>query len=183
MLRPSDRATNDPLPSCFFSLLPPVCACFALRRVCVCSVCPLILAFSASSSSSSSSSASTLPLHSRTFAPPPTSLKGLRACLRCGLLKTFQSFYDVGCDNCPFLNLSDSSDLVSRCTSSSYVGSVAVLNPHDSWMARYVHIGAGALPGVYAVGVTGTFDREVLDILGERGVKWRCRPEGFVPDK
>jgi hypothetical protein len=38
----------------------------------------------------------------------PSSLKGVRACKRCGILKTIDQFIEEGCENCPFL------DMVSR---------------------------------------------------------------------
>jgi transcription elongation factor SPT4 len=39
----------------------------------------------------------------------PNSLKGIRACKRCGILKTLDQFVNEGCENCPFL------DMVRRC--------------------------------------------------------------------
>ena len=39
----------------------------------------------------------------------PNDLKSLRACLRCSLLKSFQQFYENGCENCDhFLYMKDS---------------------------------------------------------------------------
>jgi len=35
----------------------------------------------------------------------PNQLRGIRACKRCGLLKTLDQFIDEGCDNCPFLDM------------------------------------------------------------------------------
>jgi transcription elongation factor SPT4 len=35
----------------------------------------------------------------------PNSLKGIRACKRCGILKTLDQFVNEGCDNCPFLDM------------------------------------------------------------------------------
>lgn len=35
----------------------------------------------------------------------PTSMKTMRACKRCGLLKTIDQFIDEGCENCPFLDM------------------------------------------------------------------------------
>jgi hypothetical protein len=35
----------------------------------------------------------------------PTSMKGIRACKRCGLLKTVDQFINEGCENCPFLEM------------------------------------------------------------------------------
>ena len=42
-------------------------------------------------------------------ASTPGSLRGIRACKRCGLLKTMEQFVNEGCENCPFL------DMVSVC--------------------------------------------------------------------
>jgi transcription elongation factor SPT4 len=37
-------------------------------------------------------------------AEPPMELgRALRCCMRCRLLKSFDQFFDQGCDNCPFL--------------------------------------------------------------------------------
>ena len=38
-------------------------------------------------------------------ATAPSSLKGVRACKRCGLLKTLDQFISEGCENCPFLDM------------------------------------------------------------------------------
>ena len=35
----------------------------------------------------------------------PNSMKGVRACKRCGILKTIDQFIDNGCENCPFLEM------------------------------------------------------------------------------
>eukprot|EP01032_Pedospumella_encystans_P008294 gene8294-9866_t len=35
----------------------------------------------------------------------PDEFKGLRACLRCSLIKTFEQFNDKGCENCEFIDL------------------------------------------------------------------------------
>ena len=38
-------------------------------------------------------------------ASAPTSIKGMRACKRCGILKTLDQFINEGCENCPFLEM------------------------------------------------------------------------------
>jgi Spt4/RpoE2 zinc finger len=38
-------------------------------------------------------------------APVPNALRGIRACKRCGLLKTIDQFLNHGCENCPFLDM------------------------------------------------------------------------------
>ena len=35
----------------------------------------------------------------------PSELKGIRACKRCGILKTLDQFMTQGCENCPFLDM------------------------------------------------------------------------------
>jgi hypothetical protein len=35
----------------------------------------------------------------------PTSMRGIRACKRCGILKTLDQFLNEGCENCPFLDM------------------------------------------------------------------------------
>jgi len=38
-------------------------------------------------------------------ASTPAALRGIRACKRCGLLKTLDQFINEGCENCPFLEM------------------------------------------------------------------------------
>jgi transcription elongation factor SPT4 len=35
----------------------------------------------------------------------PNQLRGIRACKRCGILKTLDQFINDGCENCPFLDM------------------------------------------------------------------------------
>lgn len=52
------------------------------------------------------------------FAALPLDAKrGLRCCLRCNLVKTFEQFVDDGCDNCPVLGMKDDQERVADCTS------------------------------------------------------------------
>lgn len=37
----------------------------------------------------------------------PEEMKGLRACLRCALIKTYAQFYESGCENCEFLEMQE----------------------------------------------------------------------------
>ena len=51
----------------------------------------------------------------------PKSLKQLRACLVCSLIKTFDQFESDGCDNCEsVLHLKRNRDNVYDCTSSNF---------------------------------------------------------------
>jgi len=35
----------------------------------------------------------------------PSKLKGIRACKRCGILKTLDQFLEEGCENCDYLEM------------------------------------------------------------------------------
>lgn len=35
----------------------------------------------------------------------PQAMRGIRACKRCGILKTVDQFINEGCENCPFLDM------------------------------------------------------------------------------
>ncbi|EEC48616.1 predicted protein [Phaeodactylum tricornutum CCAP 1055/1] len=105
----------------------------------------------------------------------PTNLKAVRACKRCGILKTPEQFLDDGCENCPFLHMADDMQQVNKCTTAFYEGQAAVMDPRDSWAAKWIRVDA-YLPGVYAITVTGNFDRDIEEDLENRGIRWRCRP-------
>lgn len=110
----------------------------------------------------------------------PTALKGVRACMRCGIVKTFDQFLEHGCENCPFLNMEGEFQRVNQCTTAFFEGQVAVMDPGESWTAKWLRIDQ-YLPGVYAVSITGQFDRDVEEELESRGCRWRCRPVGSDP--
>jgi transcription elongation factor SPT4 len=108
-------------------------------------------------------------------APVPNSVKNIRACKRCGLLKTQEQFYEEGCENCPFLEMIENIDRVTACTTAFFEGSAAVMDPQSSWAAKWIRVEL-YVPGVYAIEVTGQFDRDIEEELENRGVRWRCRP-------
>jgi len=74
------------------------------------------------------------------FAEIPDSDKGLRACLRCSLVKTFTQFVDSGCENCDFLGMVGENDKVHDCTTAYFEGTVALIQPGGSWVARWQRI-------------------------------------------
>jgi len=60
-------------------------------------------------------------------------------------------------------------------TTAFFEGQVAVMDPRDSWVAKWLHVDS-YLPGVYAISVTGEFDKKTEERLENRGCRWRCRP-------
>ena len=54
-------------------------------------------------------------------APAPTDLgKSLRCCGVCRLVKTFEQFYDSGCENCAFLEMEGDKERVFDCTTTEF---------------------------------------------------------------
>ncbi|KAK9897606.1 transcription initiation Spt4 [Cystobasidium minutum MCA 4210] len=100
--------------------------------------------------------------------------KKLRACLLCSLVQTPSEFRRDGCPNCEQLSMKGDKERVLECTTSAYDGLIAMVNPQDSWVARYQRIDKLA-PGVYAVHVTGTLPEHVVDDLEASGITYRPR--------
>lgn len=106
-------------------------------------------------------------------AQPPTELgKSLRCCVPCRLIKTFEQFYEVGCENCPYLDMEGDRERVFDCTTSEFKGMVSVIDPKTSWCAKWLHI-KKFVPGCYALSVQAELPQHIEDILENRGIKWR----------
>ena len=68
-----------------------------------------------------------------------------RACLLCSIVLPIKDFVDNGCPNCQ--------DLMSSAhdgTTSNYEGTVALINPADSWVSKWQGL-TNYVPGLYAV--------------------------------
>lgn len=53
-------------------------------------------------------------------------------------MKTFEQFETEGCDNCErYLHLRSNRDYVHDCTSSNFDGFIALMDPNDSWVAKW----------------------------------------------
>ncbi|KAH9628821.1 hypothetical protein HF086_004981 [Spodoptera exigua] len=103
----------------------------------------------------------------------PKDLRGLRACLVCSLIKTFDQFEYDGCDNCDeFLRLKNNKDNVYDCTSNNFDGMIAVMSPEDSWVCKWQH---RFCKGVYAISVSGRLPAGVIRDMKSRGYVYRPR--------
>lgn len=96
------------------------------------------------------------------FADRPDSLRQIRACKSCKLLKTAAQFHASFCDNCthehPETNSAASrSEYVESRTTSDYDGIVSLLQLQGSWVATQLNMQLGDAdstplkPGVYAI--------------------------------
>uniref|UniRef100_A0A915K3X7 Transcription elongation factor SPT4 n=1 Tax=Romanomermis culicivorax TaxID=13658 RepID=A0A915K3X7_ROMCU len=105
----------------------------------------------------------------------PRDLRGLRACLLCSLVKSLEQFESDGCDNCEqYLQMKHDQDKVYDCTSSNFDGFIALMNPADSWVAKWQKINRKAR-GIYAVSVTGSLPPHIISELKAMGVNYRSK--------
>lgn len=64
----------------------------------------------------------------------PNSLKKLRACTQCHLVKPEDQFIKEGCDNCKSIKLTEISDFITP----HFKGIIAITNPKYSWAAKWL---------------------------------------------
>ncbi|KAL8290044.1 hypothetical protein RQP46_002983 [Phenoliferia psychrophenolica] len=101
--------------------------------------------------------------------------KKLRACLLCSFVATPQEFRKEGCPNCEqLLEMKGSSERVMEVTTGQFDGTIALINPTKSWVAKWQR-NDKHLPGVYAVRVQGTLPESTIEDLEARGVKVNSR--------
>merc|ERR1712159_681378 len=84
----------------------------------------------------------------------PETQRNLRACLQCRLIKTQSEFRKDDCENCANIDIQDDIDRVIAYTTPTFEGMIAMMDPNESWVARYQ--GQSRLVrGCYAISVTG----------------------------
>lgn len=71
------------------------------------------------------------------WADIPRESRGLRACMVCKLMKTSKQFFESGCENCPMIDYRGNSNNVEQCTTANFSGSIALMSPKDSFIARF----------------------------------------------
>ncbi|PKI84074.1 transcription elongation factor spt4 [Malassezia vespertilionis] len=79
----------------------------------------------------------------------------LRACLRCQYAQSAREFHSKGCPNCQnVLDMQGSQERVADCTTSNFDGLICMLQPEESWVAKWQRI-EKRMVGLYAVKVVG----------------------------
>ncbi|KAG5871984.1 hypothetical protein JTB14_025736 [Gonioctena quinquepunctata] len=105
----------------------------------------------------------------------PKDLRGLRACLVCSLIKSFDQFENEGCDNCDeFLRMKNNHDNVYDCTSSNFDGMISMMSPDDSWVAKWQRVNRFCR-GVYAISVSGRLPNSIVREMKSRGLVYKSR--------
>lgn len=102
----------------------------------------------------------------------PTGSRDLRACLLCAILLTEEQFSNDGCPNCEtILRTTERPQLT---TSPYHEGRIAMMQPSDSWVARWTRVDK-FVAGLYAAKVQGLLDDEIVEELESMGIKYRPR--------
>ena len=91
---------------------------------------------------------------------PPAGYTKLRACLKCRLIKTEDQWMKEGCDNCEGLDIKNDIDRMINCTSARFEGMISLINPSQSWVAKWNRI-EHRVPGCYALDVQGVLPEDV----------------------
>ncbi|KAF7301237.1 Transcription elongation factor SPT4 [Mycena indigotica] len=109
-------------------------------------------------------------------APIPTATKGarqLRACLLCSIVLQPIDFRRQGCPNCEeILQMKNSGDRIASCTTTYFDGVIAVIDPENSWVAKWQRTSKYVI-GMYAARVKGQTKLRWTDSF-ERKVDLSC---------
>lgn len=110
----------------------------------------------------------------------PNTMRSLRACLLCSLIKTCDQFEVDGCENCEqWLHLKGDRERVYNCTSSAFEGIIAMMQPNDSWVAKWQHI-VGQEKGIYAISVEGKLPPSIVTELKIKGKEYKRRDRSVI---
>lgn len=110
----------------------------------------------------------------------PSSMRNMRACLLCSLIKTCDQFEVNGCENCEeWLQLKGDRERVYNCTSSAFEGIISLMQPNDSWVAKWQHI-VGQERGVYALSVDGKLPPSIVTELKIKGKDYKIRNTSVI---
>ncbi|KAF7327764.1 Transcription elongation factor SPT4 [Mycena kentingensis (nom. inval.)] len=104
-------------------------------------------------------------------------IRRLRACLLCSIVQQPADFLKVGCPNCEeILQIKNSTGRVSSCTTTDFDGVIAVIDPENSWVAKWQRT-SKYVQGMYAARVKGRVPEDVEAELDARGIMYRPRDQ------
>ncbi|KAI8806323.1 transcription elongation factor SPT4 [Cladochytrium replicatum] len=104
----------------------------------------------------------------------PSTKQKLRACMVCGLVKNISQFKRDDCENCvQFLNLGGIWKY-DDCTTADFEGIAAIINPRDSWVARWNRWNKFQR-GIYALRVGGRLSDDIIADMKDAGFNYRPR--------
>ncbi len=90
-------------------------------------------------------------------------------------LKTLDQFDDEGCDNCDdIIHLKGNRERVFDCTSANFDGLIALMDPSDSWVAKWQHLDSN-VRGMYAISVSGDIPEQIKRLLRDKNLQYKNR--------
>ncbi|CAH7669647.1 Spt4/RpoE2 zinc finger-domain-containing protein [Phakopsora pachyrhizi] len=99
----------------------------------------------------------------------------LRACMLCSFVQSALQFKKDGCPNCEdILNMRGRPERVLDCTTGTFDGTVALMDPSQSWVAKWQRINR-YIPGLYAIRITGTLPEHIQVELENQGIPPQVR--------
>ncbi|KIM20364.1 hypothetical protein M408DRAFT_330168 [Serendipita vermifera MAFF 305830] len=102
--------------------------------------------------------------------PPTGRARNIRACLVCSLIQTSIDFRKKGCPNCEhFLQMRGNTDRVNTCTTAQFDGMAAIMDPKESWVARWKRVDP-SVRGIYAVRLSAKMSDSLRNELEELGI-------------
>jgi transcription elongation factor SPT4 len=101
----------------------------------------------------------------------PLGDRKLRACLATGLIKTEEQWFKDGHDIFGYIRMAEDRDVVHEFTSPNFDGMVAIMEPKNSWVARWQGV-QNFVPGCYALRVRGTLPSQWATLLEDEGFKY-----------
>ncbi|KAI0269416.1 transcription initiation protein spt4 [Gloeopeniophorella convolvens] len=112
--------------------------------------------------------------------PQQARSRNLRACLLCSIIQTPLDFRRNGCPNCEeLMQMKGSPDRIQACTTTQFDGTIALIDPEKSWVARWQRTNK-YVRGVYAITVKGRVPEDVEAELEAQGIKYRPRDQTEV---
>jgi transcription elongation factor SPT4 len=78
-------------------------------------------------------------------------------------------FQEDGCENCPFFKESEWE--LGDCTTPNYEGMIAVMNPEESWVSKWLDLDS-FMPGCYCLKIFGELPEDVITYFKERKIKY-----------
>lgn len=97
------------------------------------------------------------------------------------MIKSADQFEIDGCDNCDnFLQMKGNRENMYTCTSSNFDGMVALTDPPDSWVGKWLRI-SRFTPGIYAISVSGRLPPDIIREVKARDGFYKSRDRSNQP--
>lgn len=91
----------------------------------------------------------------------PCGTKSLRACIQCRIVMEKNQFFELGCPQCPELQITENEGRVAACTTQNFEGYISNIRP-GGFATRFTGL-EKRMPGFYALVVRGEIPSQILN--------------------